>query len=215
MVSVCVSRPHDHWTEAGAHQEPLQRQTLDAEHKCCIPPCHTTPGPQTMSQVSYPGCGDRTRPDVSTVADGSGARVSQVHIQHSHLAGKFTALRASFCWQALKNANLLFHQHLTAGHSAKGTKSRFDGGAVTVSDWPPDLDQWCQEEDERPEPTMQPGLPSLLSGAPTSPMQSSIQEAQPRIRCIDELNTLDRRPTILLEIFVLNLCCTLILKSHL
>lgn len=150
-----------------------------------FPVSHHTWTTDNVTSV-FPGLwGQRTRPDVSTVADSSGARVSQVHIQHSHLAGTFTALCASFCWLALKNANLLFHQRLTPGQTAKSTKSRFDGPGVTVPDWPPDLDQCCQEEDERPEPTMQPGLPSPLSGAPTSLMQSSIQEAQPRNRCID------------------------------
>ncbi len=55
------------------------------------------------------------------------------------------------------DADFIFQQDLAPAHTAKGTKSWFNGHGVTVLDWPansPDLNPrgsigYCQEEDER------------------------------------------------------------------
>ncbi len=50
------------------------------------------------------------------------------------------------------DADFIFQQDLAPAHTAKGTKSWFNDHGVTVLEWPanlPDLDLYCQEEDER------------------------------------------------------------------
>lgn len=179
-----------------------------------FPVSHHTWTTDNVTRVLPGLCGQRTRPYVLMVADGSGACVSQVHIQHSHRAENLTALCASFCWQALKNANLIFHQHLTPGQTAKGTKSRFDDCSVTVPDWPPDLDQWCQEEDEQRRWC---SLAFHHSWAVPPPHRCSHSYRRPNQESDASMNWthLTEDPTILLKIFVLNLCITPIVSSHL
>ncbi len=56
---------------------------------------------------------------------------SEVHSQRSHLPGHFRALHASFCWQALWRCWFHFPVGLAPAHTAKGTKSWFNGHGVS------------------------------------------------------------------------------------
>ncbi len=87
--------------------------------------------------------------EVSTFSDDLGCHVicwcwytvfSEVHSQHSHLPGHFRALHATSADKLYGDADFIFQQDLALAHTAKGTKSWFNG--VTVLDWPansPDL----------------------------------------------------------------------------
>ncbi len=130
--------------------------------------------------------------EVSTVSNDLGCHVicwclstvfSEVHSQHSRIPGRFRALHASFCWQALRRCRFNFPAGLdTCPHCKKYQK---------LVQWPWHYCAWlaskltrpvphresmgnCQEEDETPYPTMQmtrrllskqPGIPLHLSSA--------------------------------------------------
>ncbi len=113
---------HKEWTEAGvsASRVTTLRRLQEKGYQA-------TSEPETTSEASYLGCGEKERDCCSVVqspqnpcclkssvkfpqsvmiwAAMSSAGVcplfSEVHSQRSHLPGNFRALHASFCWQAL------------------------------------------------------------------------------------------------------------------
>ncbi len=154
---------HKEWTEAGvsASRVTTLRRLQEKGYQA-------TSEPETTSEASYLGCGEKELDCCSVVQSPLFLPchllvlvhcVFWVHSQRSHLPGNFRALHASFCWQALWRCWFHFPAGLgTCPHCQKHQKLVkwpwcWCAWLASNLAWPePHRESigYCQEEDERP-----------------------------------------------------------------